>query len=501
MSDQHTILADLHTGLTARRRPEDVAAKIADLDLGVSDLDQYAQTARQASLYAYTSMRDTYTRHRGLARAYGTAATLMDQICDTADLPRLTAADPTDPTSLAEFIDAANSVLGLTPTTERPNPVKRGPRARIKTQTYTYPAYTGWNGQEIPERVETFSYRNGSRGRRGDTHGHANPHSRYDAAQRAQHLPGVSARGYRKAIRVVNHLEQRNNVLAECRDREAATMFGKARLAPLVELDAFTADAATAAFVAYYVARLGLRTEFTSGPQARPMDTLASALLENATASPTCRWDVIASVYTTQRILDHLTEVQKGQLLGVYYNQLVAFSRSLDRSFDYKRDRTQMVARPGDDSSTWNAASRAFNQARTGWINLVNGFGLDDALAARLPGKVPALVAADVAHWHETEGGSAHRDTLAFAKLPLPWQVVLGHETCTAAQVRAVADELGFDPDQTGWTQAYRQDGLAVTELTPELVHGVTVSCPLLAITLKQTGAYAGRHTKVAATS
>ena len=41
--------------------------------------------------------------------------------------------------------------------------------------------------------------------------------------------------------------------------------------------------------------------------------------------------------------------------------------------------------------------ARAFNQARTGWLNLTRGLGYDDVIEASCPGKVPALVAADVA--------------------------------------------------------------------------------------------------------
>jgi hypothetical protein len=50
-----------------------------------------------------------------------------------------------------------------------------------------------------------------------------------------------------------------------------------------------------------------------------------------------------------------------------------------------------------------------------------------------------------------------------------------------------------LDPETTGWTQPYRQD---LTELpTParDLVHGVTVSSPLLAGMLRQIGVFSGQ--------
>ena len=109
------------------------------------------------------------------------------------------------------------------------------------------------------------------------------------------------------------------------------------------------------------------------------------------------------------------------------------------------------------------------------------------------PGKVPALIAGDVAYLHELTGGGAHCDVACFAKLPLPWDVVLDGQDCPASLVRSVCAEVGIDPEATGWTQPYRQSSLATTGPAPALVHGVEVSSPALVATLRGLGLYSGQ--------
>lgn len=493
MLEQTHALAALHAGLTQRRLPQHVAAALSDLHLPGLDaktrniLDKLARHGTGP-----TSMPQTFSTHPGLHRPYSTAARLLADITSTVGVPALPAADPTDPNSLRVFLTAAAELLGLDADADA-NPVRATRKVRLRT--HSFPSY-----DVLGEEVDyAYTVRDGCRGRRGDTRGHTDPRDAYTADERRRHLPEVSVRKYRHAVRAVNHLQQRTAVLAAARDREASTVFAKTRLAHTIELGDFSADAHTAAFVAYYVARLAQRTVFTNGAQDRPMDTLSDGLLRAALAQPTVRADVIARVLTRQQILNRLKFDERLTLLALHHRQLQASSRALQRAFDPARDRTRMVARPGDDSSTWNLASRAFNQARTAWLNLAAAVGFEEAVEAKCPGKVPALVAADVVQWHQTSGSDQHADTQVFAALPLPWEVFLNQVPCSAEQVRQACRGAGIDPEESGWTKAYRQPGLAETAAAPELVHGVEVSSAAQAQELKEAGAYAGRASSVAA--
>jgi hypothetical protein len=480
------ILRRLYRGLRERRPPQDVVIDLVELGAerwlsAVGTRDMYAMMRHELAGRAIngpdrSAMPRQWRRHPGLARAYTAADAAVKAVATTAGCPAPGPADPADPASLREWLDAALPLLGLP--ADRPWPARPTmPRRPV--------AVTWWGG--------TYHRLPKPRGARGDHGGHADARDRMDAATRRERLPGVPVRAYRRAVRAVLHLQQRTEVLAAERDREAAVAFGKSRLAHLVTEEDFVACPATAAFTAYYVARLNLRTVFTSGRQARPMDTLGEELLAGALAAPTCRPVVLASVLTRWRILDLLDDAQAGELLGRYYEQFAAAARALRESFDHHRDLTVMIMRAGDDSSSWNSASRAFNQARTGWLNLTRGLGYDDAVEARCPGKVPALVASDVAAWHRLAGRDQHVDVRVWADLPLPWDVVLGDDECPADLVRETCRRHGVDPEADGWTQPYRQGLTELPAPAPELVHGVTVSSPLLARALRRAGVFSGQ--------
>ena len=494
---EEAILHRLYLGIRERRSPQDVAVDIVDLGAqrwlsAVGSRDLYVMMRYQQACQppvvdngpvastgpVGSSMPTTWRHHPGLGRAYEAARAAVDAVALTAGRAAPSAAEPTDSGSLRRWLGAALGLLGLPE--EEPWPARR------TVPRHPVPMTSPWTGKT------SYRLRKPSGGR-GDRGGHADARDRMDAATRRESLPGVSVRAYRRAVRAVLHLQQRTEVLAAERDREASVAFGKARLAYLVTEEDFVACPATAAFIAYYVARLNMRTVFTAGRQARPMDTLAEQLLAAALAAPTCQPWVLASVLTGWSVLDRLDDAQCGRLMGLYYEQLAASARALRRSYDVHRDPTHMIVRVGDDSSTWNSATRAFNQARTGWLNLTRGLGYDDVVEASCPGKVPALVAADVAAWHLREGRDQHDDVLVWADLPLSWDVVLGEDSCRADLVRQACRRHGMDPEATGWTQPYRQGLAELPAPARDLVHGVMVSSPLLAGVLRQIGVFSGQ--------
>lgn len=156
-------------------------------------------------------------------------------------------------------------------------------------------------------------------------------------------------------------------------------------------------------------------------------------------------------------------------------------------------DLSTMIVRRGNDSSTWNLFAGAWNRARDHRIALIEALGIDALLDEMLPGKVMRLMAADVAAWHRQEGGDVHPDTLIWAQLPKPWEVLRLEAPCNRATVEAACARVGVDPVKSGWSAARPRTAVQAFRPTPELVHGVNVGNPYMASFLKRLGAFSGR--------
>ena len=458
-------LRTLHRGLTGRPTPQDVARPIVDMDLPSLKGSAVAEHLGKLAARAGGSlMSDAFHTAGGLGTALESASARMEDVAP-GRVPACAEVD--DPAEVGEWITAALDVLGLGDE-QCQDPVGSTNKGR-------------------------YSWR-GTGGVRGAKLGHVDIRNRWDSEELGRNLPGVSSRQYLKAVRAVAHLQQRHGVWARGRALDDCVRLGKSRLASTIMFDDFAASPETAAFVAYYVSRLTMRTVFTAWQQGRPMDETAEALLRAARVAPGYRPDVVARVLTRQSILKDLDDTQKGALLADYWNAMLRVGAVLEGAFDHKRDRTRMIARPGDDSSTWNAAARAWDQLRTGWLNITTALSMGSTIKAVCPGKVPSLVAADVAFMH-LEG--AHIDVAVWAELPLPWRVITGDDTCTADMVRDACEKYGMNSDETGWTSAYHQDGLAETTPAPDLVHGIDVGCPVLALVLRNAGVFSGKQKHV----
>ena len=110
-----------------------------------------------------------------------------------------------------------------------------------------------------------------------------------------------------------------------------------------------------------------------------------------------------------------------------------------------------MIVRRGNDSTTWNNTTSAWNKARDHFIALVYALGMDDLLDGMCLGKVMRLMAADVASWHRRAGGGLDPATLVWAELPRPWEVLSGRARCSRAEVESVCHKHGIDPVTSGW--------------------------------------------------
>jgi hypothetical protein len=304
----------------------------------------------------------------------------------------------------------------------------------------------------------------------------------------------LSRRRYDKLFRLIGRLEAK---LAKLRVEEAKhrlLLIAKAGLAPELTVEQLGGNVTTAAFVAYYTARTKVRSEFTIQGQQKPFDALAAALLRLCEKEADTSWYAIAHVFPRSDVLARLSEEQKGELLGRWFTILSELAERLEASWrDTQIDLDTMIVRRGNDSSTWNLFAAAWNRARDHWIALVEALGLDALLDELLPGKVMRLMAADVAAWHRSTGGDIHPDTVVWRQLPRPWDVLRLEAFCDRSTIEKACASAGVDPVKSGWSAARPRTAIATFRPTPELVHGVSVSNPYMAVFLRRLGAFSGR--------
>ena len=307
----------------------------------------------------------------------------------------------------------------------------------------------------------------------------------------------LSRRRYDKLFRLATRLEDRLARLRAAEAKHRLLLVGKAALAPDLTIEHFNGHVPSAAFVAYYAARMKLRSEFTIGGQQKPFDDLAAALLAICEEDPQSGWYAIAHVFPRSDVLARLTGEQKGLLLGRWFNILSETAERLEDA--YRRtdiDLETMIVRRGNDSSTWNLFAGAWNRARDHWIALVDAMGMNALFDHMLPGKVMRLMAADVAAWHRSAGGGVHPDTNVWKDLPKPWEALRLERPCDRTMIERACAAHGVDPVKGGWSAPRPRTGVAEFRPTPELVHGVSVGNPYLAAYLKAAGAFSGKQSK-----
>ena len=307
----------------------------------------------------------------------------------------------------------------------------------------------------------------------------------------------ISRRRYNKLFRLCGRLERKLATTKDERAKHELVLVGKAALASRLTVEDLGADVLTAAFVAYYSARMKLRSEFTISGQQRAFDRLSEGLLALCEENSATRWFAIAHVFPRADVLARLSDEERGQLLGIWFGILREVADRLDAlrkrsSINMKR----MVVKRGDDSSTWNTLAGAWNRARDHWIALIEAMGMEALFETMLPGKVMRLMAADVAAWHYHSGGEPHPDMRVWRSLPLPWLVLRGEASCTRADIEAACLACGVAAAKGGWSTARARRAVAEFRPTPELVHGVSVNDPGLADFLRRVGVFSGKAIK-----
>ncbi|MEV2268683.1 hypothetical protein [Nonomuraea africana] len=304
----------------------------------------------------------------------------------------------------------------------------------------------------------------------------------------------ISKRQYNRRFRVLRRIAGKAGVLGVEHDKRRLLLIGVAGFAADIPLERFRADVAAACFVAYYTARRKLRREFSLSGRENPFDEIARMLLDRCGTG--ADWWMIAQVRATPDVLARLTDEERGRLLGQWWAVMRASADLLRTRWKDGTDREAMIVARGDDSTTWNNLAVAYNAARAGWLACLQSLDALDLLDVACPGKVMRLMAADLAAWHRGAGGDVDPNTAVWARLPLPWRVLDGSETCARADVEAACRTAGLDPVTSGWTAPAPRRGVAAFRPTPELVHGVSVADPVWAALLRRAGVFSGGPVK-----
>ncbi|MFI6101474.1 hypothetical protein ACIA8G_38510 [Lentzea sp. NPDC051213] len=425
----------LHSSLDARPRPEDVAALVLETLPQPTRRERavIGNVAAHASRWhGFSGMSDDYSRPVGAAR----------QIAATRRVFGVEGAvDADDPLSVLEFASFAGAEID-------------------------------WD----PSRTDFFA-------------------DRLNREARAATGIELSKRQYNRRFRMLRRLTAKAGRLERAQELRGATLRASAGFVGVIDRDRFRADVDAACFVAYYTARRKLRREFSLAGRENPFDQVADVLFARCKArGDRTDWAMIALAHPAWDVLRHLSAEQLGELLGRWSaatRSAAAALARLWRSADI--DRATMIVRSGVDSSTWNAFAGAYNAARTAWIGCLHAAGLQALLDDACPGKAMRVMAADLAWWHRETGGGLHPDTSVWARLPLPWEVLDGTATCTRADVEAACHEHGVDPERAAWTAPRTHRMIARFRPTPELVHGVAVSDPLWAMTLRRARVFSGK--------
>lgn len=433
-------LQTLYVTLSERRRPEDVADLVeaqleGRLEAWESTLLSRASSRSLRKIWlGYTSMRQEWARAVGMHRQVGRARELFET-ARTID-----AFDTDAPDRIAAFLDRVSPEIG---------------KARSENDFLA---------------------------------------DRLDRAERRAAGLRLSRRRYDKLWRLLRRMEERLASLVRELQKARLTRIGKQRMAPYLAAEDFVRNEASACFVAYMVARLGLRSTFTVWGQAKAFDEIAKMLLDRCFRDPGASFYAIAHVHPAPEVLARLADDERARLLSTSYEALREAATILDElSTARPLDRARMVVSRGDDSTTWNQVAGAFNAARDHWIALLYAMGAEEVVERMCVPKAMRLVAGDVAAWHDVLGHVGDPNVAVAAALPPAWSVVRGEASCAREDVRVACEVVGIDPIRTGWIAPRARTEVEPFRPTPDLVHGVAIASPYLARILRQLGVFSGK--------
>ena len=425
----------LYRTLNQRKRPEDVAQMIVDIvDFEFSErkiIEKATKNSLKNNLWGYTSMAESFVEPIGAKKQIEAAAKLFE--IETSQF------NSKNIKSISKFIATVSALINKT--VGRNNFIS----------------------------------------------------DRQNRSQRKASNIEFSKRAYNKRWRLLTRLESKLlKFTREC-DKVEFQKISKHGIIHHVNMGDFLENISSACFVAYYTARCNMRSEFTIQGQQRAFDEISEMLFDRCKRDENTNWYMIAHVYPSVEVLSHISDEQKGALLGIWTTILQNISillKELWLSNDINR--STMIVKKGNDSTTWNNTAGAWNKARDSWINLIYALGMDDVLDTVCFGKVLRLMAGDVVAWHFNVGNKLDPNTEVWNKLPLPWEVFDNLAICNRELIKKICKKAHIDPEKSGWI-APREHKVVPYRVTPELVHGVTVNNPFLAQVLKQQGFFSGK--------
>jgi hypothetical protein len=440
VEEEIAALTALHVSLDQRPRPEDVAAlvvKALPKKLGVRQRNMLRRVANTASRWhGETSMPSDFARPVGGARQVAAAERLFELSA--------TGVDAEDPAALRTFAEEAGTPMG---------------------------AALG--------RLDFLN-------------------DRLDRNSRSVAGIELSKRQYNRRFRLLRRIEAKASTLDNERRKRSLALVARAGQASSIGLGQFLADPDAACFVAYYTAKRKLRREFTLSGRDNSYDQIAELLFKRCLGNPATDWWMIAQAYPAPEVLHRISEARRGELLGRWFASMRQVGELLSEVWEASDfNRETMIVRAGNDSSTWNLFTGAYNTARAGWLSCLAGCEALDLLDVFCPGKSMLLIAGDLAAWHDRDGSGRHPDTGVWARLPLPWRVLDGREQCTRADVLTACAEAKVDAVKSGWVTPRPAGAVGWFRPTPELVHGVAVADPAWADLLRKAGVFSGKAVRV----
>lgn len=424
-----SVMQSLVDSLRERWTPEQVIKVLFDAKEANFDAGERVRLSSALPRYSHSSMPTTFAKAASLDRQLKVASELF---------PSVPVPKTLSPESLGEYLAAMRDTIRM-------------------------------DGTDFKKNRMTHAERKAARGRKG-----------------MPKLVPNGRRAYNKRFRFLARMSEHIVSRSATGEMRELAQIAKSRLAFKLDRSVLT-NFKTVCFVAYMTAKLNKRSIFTFGEQENPYDTIADMLFKRLGRGT--NWLAVAYVHPEPEVLAKLDEREKGTLLGVWFSVMRRAATVLDREAAAGGiDLQSLIVRRGNDSSTWNEAAGAYNKARDGWINTLYALGMEDALEAFVPGKSLRLMAADVAYGHRVYGEGLDPNTAVFNELPKPWDVMLHEACCTRSMVEAACNKHGV---KAGWLTP-KTKSVAKYTPTPELVHGVIVSSPELAATLKAVGYFGG---------